>query len=308
MAYAVTNPGRSVQKEVRRIARRQIDDAIATIDARRPLTETVHDLRKRCKKVRALLRLVRPCFPDYAGENAVFRNAAQSLSFLRDAAVSSAIYDAIAEAHHGRMRGFAGIRRVLLTRQKQTLNDKQVIAARLAAFRAAMIAARERAGRWTIDAAGFDALAGGLAKTYKRARAGMKAAEAHGRAADFHEWRKRVKYHGYHTRLLEPVWPRELTAHRQAADELNDLLGEHHDLAVFESVLRGQSDAFGTVDIDGFAALLNERQDELAIEALVIGRRLLTEPPKTLVKRWRDWWTIWHKEGLEAAPAVRVRA
>jgi CHAD domain-containing protein len=304
MTYAFAHPQRSVQKEIRRIARRQIDGAIATIDTRRPLDETVHDLRKRCKKVRGLIRLVRPCFPDYARENAAFREAAQSLSFLRDSAVSIATYEAIAKTHHGRMRGFAGIRRAFAARQKQALKNKQVIAGRIAVFRAAMIAARERAEGWTLDADGFDAIAGGLTMSYKRARAGMEAAEAHGRAADFHEWRKRVKYHGYHARLLEPTWPRELKAHRKAAEELNDLLGDHHDLAVFESVLRDEPKTFGKTDIDGFAALLNERQDELAAQAFAIGRRLLAEPPKILIRRWHDWWTIWHKEGLEAAQAA----
>jgi CHAD domain-containing protein len=304
MAYAFTHPGRSVQKELRRIVRRQIDDAIAAIDAHRPLDRSVHDLRKRCKKMRGVIRLVRPCFPDYAQENAAFRDAARSLSFLRDAAVSLATYDSVAEAHRGDMRRFAAIRRTLLARRKQAVQDKRAIAECLASFRAAMTAARARVDDWRLDADGFDALAGGLAKTYKRARAGMEAAETHGRAADFHEWRKRVKYHGYHARLLEPIWPLELKAHRKAADALNDLLGEHHDLAVFESMLRNEPKAFGKADIEGFATLLNERRDDLALAAFAIGRRLLAEPPKTLVGRWRDWWTIWHKEGVEQQAAL----
>jgi CHAD domain-containing protein len=202
------------------------------------------------------------------------------------------------------MRAFAGIRRALVARQKEALGDKRAIADCLAAFRAAMADARERAQRWVLVADGFDALEDGLAKTYKRARAGMAAADAHGRAADFHEWRKRVKYHGYHARLVEPIWPRELKAHRKAADALNDVLGEHHDLAVFESLLRADPAAFGKADIDAFAALLNERQDELAIAAFAIGRRLLAERPKTLVRRWCDWWTIRHKEGVEQQAAL----
>lgn len=304
MAYAFTHPARSVQKELRRIARRQIEDAIAAIDKRGPLDKTVHDLRKRCKKVRGLIRVVRPCFADYAHENAAFRDAAQSLSFLRDAEVLVASYDAIAETHRGRMRGFAGIRKTLAARQKQALRDRRAMADCLAAFRAAMTKARERVDHWTLEADGFDALEDGLVKTCKRARKAMRAAETHGRAADFHEWRKRVKYHGYHARLLEPLWPREIKAHRKAAERLNDLLGEHHDLAVFEGVLRGDARVFGASDIDAFAVMLNRRQDAIAVDALAIGRRLLAEPPKTLVARWRRWWTIWHKEAADGGHAI----
>jgi len=304
MAYAFTHPARSVQKELRRIARRQIDNAIATIDAHGPIAHTVHDLRKRCKKVRGAIRMVRPCFADYARENAAFRDAAQSLSFLRDADVMVATYDAIAEKHRGGMRRFAPIRNSLAERQKEDVRDKQAIAHCLAALRATMTEARSRAEDWRLDADGFEAFEGGLAKTWKRARRGMRAAAIHGHALDFHEWRKRVKYHGYHARLLEPVWPRELKAHRKAAETLNDLLGAHHDIAVFESVLRGQRDTFGNADIDGFVALLDERQEALALEAFAIGRRLLAEPPEMLVRRWREWCTVWHKEGLEQQAAL----
>jgi hypothetical protein len=56
------DPDRPIRKNVRRLARHQLDRALA--DLAEPgalgLEETVHDVRKRCKKVRGLIRLVRP--------------------------------------------------------------------------------------------------------------------------------------------------------------------------------------------------------------------------------------------------------
>jgi CHAD domain-containing protein len=305
MAYYFKHPGRSVQKELRRIAARQIEGAIVALDARAPLDETVHEVRKRCKKLRGLVRLVRPCFDDYARENAAFRDAADALGVLRDAAVLLSTYNSIAAAHRGEMRAFAGIRKALLMRQRQTTANSRHVAHLFAQVRATLVAAGERAAHWTIDDGGFDALDGGLAKTYKRARKAMRAAAEDSRDEDFHEWRKRVKYHGYHARLLEPLWPNELKAHRKAAEDINDLLGEHHDLGVFADVLRREADTFGDADdVDAFVALLRQRQDALATEAFALGRRLFAEPPGALTQRWRAWWTIWHKETPEQRAAM----
>jgi CHAD domain-containing protein len=65
MAYRLKRDDRSVQEGVRRIAREQIARMLRVIDSASVDTEkAVHDLRKSCKKVRGLLRLVMPAFSD----------------------------------------------------------------------------------------------------------------------------------------------------------------------------------------------------------------------------------------------------
>ena len=98
------------------------------------------------------------------------------------------------------------VRRRLTLRQKSTLRRRDLAAA-LADFRRSLVTARGRTGDWHLDASGFDALAGGLAKTVDRARKAMAIARDDGSTEAIHDWRKRVKYHWYHARLLEPVWP-----------------------------------------------------------------------------------------------------
>jgi inorganic triphosphatase YgiF len=59
---------KTVQKSVRRIALEQIDKAIREVlDDNVNRHEAVHQVRKRCKKLRGLIRLVRPSFQDYPG-------------------------------------------------------------------------------------------------------------------------------------------------------------------------------------------------------------------------------------------------
>src|SRR5690606_23498144 len=66
----------------------------------------------------------------------------------------------------------------------------------LAGVRADLVAARKRARHWSLDEAGWAALAGGLARTYGSARRAMRRTLRTGDAHDSHAWRKSVKYHG----------------------------------------------------------------------------------------------------------------
>src|SRR3546814_13842801 len=71
---------------MRRIAGEQIEKALASVEAR-DRSDAIHDIRKRCKKLRGLVRLVRPVFDGYAQENAGFRRLADSISAARDSKV-----------------------------------------------------------------------------------------------------------------------------------------------------------------------------------------------------------------------------
>jgi hypothetical protein len=86
----------SVEEGVRRIVGEQIASAIAEVeDTRLDPHATVHQVRKRCKKIRGVIRLVRQpaCEHTYQFENEWFREAARKLSFVRDAEAMREAYD-----------------------------------------------------------------------------------------------------------------------------------------------------------------------------------------------------------------------
>jgi len=68
-----------------RIALRKIEKAIGEIDdAELNRDETIHQVRKRCKMLRGLIRLARPSMEKtYQIENNAFRDAARTLSDIR---------------------------------------------------------------------------------------------------------------------------------------------------------------------------------------------------------------------------------
>ena len=88
MAFCLA-PNESVESGIKRIVCEQIAKAISeATNTHMDRHEAVHQVRKRCKKIRATLRLVRPQLPDvYRLENARFRDAARHFSSIRDATV-----------------------------------------------------------------------------------------------------------------------------------------------------------------------------------------------------------------------------
>ena len=295
MAYRFKRGDASVQQGLRRIALRQLDRA-TDLGAVSEIDQAIHEARTRCKKLRGLIRIVRPAFEGYAEENAAIRDAARALSGLRDTAALIGTYDRLVGAHGDELdrRAFAAVRRTLTLRRK-ALVEKQDIDALISSFRAEMAAVRGRARHWRLAGDGFDALAGGLAATYKRTRKAMAATRDDRSAEAFHEWRKRAKYHWYHARLLQPIWPEAMRAHIAAAKQLGDLLGEHHDLAVFRIALTADGLA-KPAQVDLLVGLIERRQAALETAARAVGARLLAEPPKDLTRRWAAYWSAWRTD------------
>lgn len=303
MAFHIKRSDDDVQSALRRISDSQIGDALDEIaSGTLPFDERVHQVRKRCKKMRGLLRLVRPVLPDYSDENACFRDAARLISGVRDADTLIETYDALTGHFDAQIdrRAFAAIRRRLTEDAKEVRRDPEV-AERLETVRQILIEARRRASEWTLEDTGFCAIGGGAGKTYKRARRCMVEAWNSPGAEEMHQWRKRAKYHWYHARLLREIRPAMMAPHEAAAGELADLLGDHHDLAVLEARLRDAPADFGpNTDLDAFLALLARRKRVLEDRAFELGRLLMAERRKALVKRWKGYWKAWQADEAEA--------
>jgi CHAD domain-containing protein len=309
MAYRFSLDDVSVQSGFRRVAREQIDKGLSELDDRAlDLHEAVHQVRKRTKKLRGLIRLVRPAFGAYSDENARLRDAAAELSSLRDTEALVETYDALIETYGDQVdtASLATIRHHLEAQRKQMAREIGACE-KLSVFRTELIKARERAASWQLDNDGFEALEGGLAKTYKRARKTMKQARKDPVPEKLHAWRKRVKYHWYHTRLLQPVWTEPMAAHEDAVDDLAGLLGQHHDLSILREVLAERADDLGGVaEIEVLAGLAIQRQAAIEVEAFAVGAKLFAERPKALAKRWRVYWEVWRED--EAARPVALAA
>ncbi|WPL18392.1 hypothetical protein Thiowin_03463 [Thiorhodovibrio winogradskyi] len=304
MAYEL-DPAQPLDAEVRRIAINLIDHALAQIEAAEAAPhEAVHEVRKDCKKLRGLLRLIRPAVPSlYKQENAVFRDAAAALSGLRDAEAAIETFDALIDHFRANLdpESLAPLRQGFEDHKASVAAGAQALDEQLDLARTALVAARERVPEWVLptdrahaDAhgeAGWSLIGAGLHKTYQRGRRAMQDAYAQPSVAAFHEWRKRAKYLRYHLRLVRAAWPRVLKATYKEAKHLGDLLGDDHDLAVLEQLI-DQADAFSpNRDPEQILlALSAQRSAQLREAAHGLGSRLYAEKPKQLDRRLQCYW------------------
>jgi hypothetical protein len=259
--------GESLDGGVHRLARQQLQGAMSDLDdpALEP-AETVHEVRKRCKRLRGLLRLVRPALgAAYRLENAQLRDAARALSGYRDMGALVEAHDRLMNAHGRRRRraDYAPLRRALARRQRQAQEDPRRTED-LARFRERMATALERLPDWPHLPEDFGVVAAGFARTYMRGCRALAAARA------------------------DPT---------EEAKRLSDLLGDEHDLSVYRRTIMAEPETLGDDELRGrFRVLLEERRAELRDRSLLLGERIYAEKPARAVRRLAAYWTAWRRE------------
>jgi hypothetical protein len=177
---------------LKRIAFEQADDAIHRL-RQDDVHEAVHEARKDCKKIRALLRLARDAVGGeaYQRENAHWRDAAREVSTLRDAQVLVESFDELRAELAWDGARVTQLRQTLTRRRDALLADLEARDA-IAGVVEALERGRERIAAWRIPACGFDALEGGLARVYRRGRKGCRKAKDDADTQTLHDWRKRA--------------------------------------------------------------------------------------------------------------------
>lgn len=307
-------PDIALSGELRRITVEQFDRSIQALRDRGDVDSAVHSTRKSLKRLRAVLRLVRPAIGDkiYKPENALLRDTARMLAPIRDGKV---LVDTVAalRSHYGAhlaREAFAGVERQLRDRHRirraAVLGDERL----LPAVVTTLGAARARYSTWPVDGepnfdpkgrspipSGFDSLGSGLEMTYRRGRTEMDRAAAQPNALNFHQWRKRVKYLRHQMEVVEPVWPEVIGGYASSLDRLSEILGGEHDLAVLLGVLI--DDPSLTSDPAERAllfAIAQQRRRELQAASLTLGARMYSEPPGRFVTRVEGYWDAWRRE------------
>lgn len=289
MSYQFTNPRRSVRSAVRKIAIERIDESLAVLDAGIDAAQSpdaLHDLRKNVKKLRALVALVRPVFDGFRAENRSLREAGRVVSGLRDRDVALALFDRLTAGTGFDADTAANLRAAIA---RPLTPPPGGIAEALARHGALLRTVRKRAGHWQFEAKEFDALEPGLVRTLEAGRQAFSDWRKAHDAETLHTLRKRVKTHGYHARLLVPIWPALMGAHVEVTERLGEALGDARDHAALAVRLRG---------LEGGAALaLRVEAEARALEALAndLAARLYSEPPLAVATRWRGWWRLWRE-------------
>jgi CHAD domain-containing protein len=308
MAFEL-KPGESLRKAVRRVARKEMDDALEHLAAPHQETrdEAVHEARKCFKKIRAVLRLVRPTIGEkqYRRENVCFRDAARPLTQVRDARIFIETLDGLMEhfKEHVRGRSFADVRQPL---QNNLRKVRRKVLQEQGAFAVVAEAVRQARGRvknWAKFADKWSAIGEGLKEGYRRASDAFAAA-ANPTVESLHEWRKQAKYLRYQLELMRPVWPERMEELANEADRMGELLGDDHDLAALRQMLTDDAERFGDeADREILVALIERRRAELEQEAFLLGRRFFEEKPREFGRQLKGYWKTWRAGAAPGQPA-----
>ncbi|WP_373185662.1 CHAD domain-containing protein [Halopseudomonas sp.] len=296
MSYRI-KPHKSASKQVRRVARERLEKARnALLLPAEERAHGIHQARKRIKEVRGLARLVRkPLGGMFAQENRRLRDINRKLSAMRDAGALIETWDALAriapELFASKEK--LAVRKRLVVRGQdggQTVEESHRI---LSEVLDDLAEAENAVACWPVTGKDFELFANGLKKSLGDGRKALEAACGCVSDERLHDWRKRVKDHWYHTRLLQAAWPAAFKVRASMLKELSELLGQDHDLAMLQMALEGEPALFGTArHREELAAIADERRIWLQRQAFKLGKRLYAEAPAALVRRWERYWAI----------------
>lgn len=300
---------------VRRIGLQQIDRAIVQLKSSGNAGVAIHESRKTFKRIRALLRLVRPGLVDevYENENARYRDIGRSLSQARDRQVLMETVDRFEQEAVGRTKTAFTAARSRLTVGPPNEAHTQVPAVAMDE----VIAGRAAMAELEISGAGYDTAWDGLERAYRQAGRGFETAYKTLDDEAIHDWRKRVQTHWRHMSLLSEAWPELMAARIATAKQLSTLLGEDHDISVMLETLRAQSStdlqhpdpkSAGGKPVRGKPALSPhqhklaqefaiDRQSQLRAISRNLGHRLFAESAAAFRARMSLYWVSAQADG-----------
>lgn len=287
--FNITEP---VPDNVRRIASEEIRSAVAHLRNPDPARREkgIHEARKSIKRLRALLRLVRPELGRwFRQENAALRDIGRSLSELRDSSIVLETFDSLSGEASDRKK--LHLVRQGLQQQKKAKEETIDTRKTLRQAAEALSEVAERVSQWTLHSDGFEAVAEGLRGEYRGGRKAMPKALKKNDSLLFHEWRKRAKCQLFHMRLLKNVLPDSLRNQEQSLHHLETALGDDHNLLILRQHLDAHPSAFGGKKVvQQSLHLVSEREHKLRTEAEALGQQVYAHKPNAFVDLLRAEW------------------
>ncbi|MGE4428859.1 MAG: CHAD domain-containing protein [Solirubrobacteraceae bacterium] len=289
------DPTRPVADAARNVALERLDRIVRALEPERVAADpadAVHDARKDLKRLRSLVRLLRPGLAkaDRRTTADTLRDVSRGLAARRDADALIETLDALGPASTEALGAepLDRLRAALTARAAVPGADER---ADLTAAVDALRPLRERIALGLLDGTDADTLVAGLRRTYEQGSQDRATAEADPTAEHLHEWRKRAKDLWYQQQLIADAWPAVLTPLYRQARELAQRLGDDHDLSELARVLRDPDGPAADAEIDPEALLelVAARRTALLVVVHAHGDRVYAERPGAFARRTAAW-------------------
>jgi CHAD domain-containing protein len=290
--------GEPVGGGVKRVLAAQVDHAIAGLRGKAGLEppDAIHEARKDVKKIRSALRLVRDALGDdvWRRENDHYRDVARKLSSFRDAEILVEAVDGLGERFGPSARVRYDAFRGQLDEENSAAHDDGSVERAMAGAAAELAVGRSRIDALPLDGDGWDLIAPGLHRSYRRGRKRLRAVEEEASVTNLHELRKRVKDLWYQLRLIRDADPDMIGSLADHAHDLSDHLGDDHDLALLREEAQRRRTAFAEPgDLRHLLEEIGQRRGELQFAAISLGDRIYSEKPKRFTKGLERRWEAW---------------
>lgn len=277
------DPARPLDREVRRVVRRRVRDAITMLraatdppdevtpdDARAQVEDAVHSARRHCKEIRALIRLIDLDRDAGRGLDRAIRAVGHALAPVRDAHVAASLAGTVDAPGPRPTTALPGEHRAAIELAVDRLEE-----------------ARGRIADLRFDDPA-DRLGRGLRRTYARSRRAYERASRHPTPQRLHRWRIWNKRLWYQVRFLSVTAPIVLAPLAELLDVVGETLGVVHDLDV-------QLDDVQDAHAKGSAA----ERGESVERALRWGATIHAERPAAFTERLVRYWTVASERGAE---------
>lgn len=294
MSYTFNFEKLMINENIRQVALSQINKAQKNLQDRTNPHEGIHEARKCFKKIRALIRLIRPGISKdtYKAANVFFRDLARALSDARDASAVVEVLDEVKSNGYYQFPStqmeqvyhyFESEKNRIESQSLTDFDDLEKVVQQLETY-------KENLQYWEISPECFATIAEGIKQQYKKAAEGYKITFRYAAHEEYyHEWRKELKYLRYHVSLLIPLWQNYLTMLEGELHRLTDYLGKDNDLKVVRNKLK-ETPGFEYEQYQDFYEILALEKHALQNEAQKLGTKLLAETPKSFGKKFEKYY------------------
>jgi CHAD domain-containing protein len=256
--------------------------------------EYVHDVRTTIKRLRALLRLIRPVVGEafFNRENERLRGAGRRLAVARDAEVARETLKGLPVSGEPEQKAVAA---ALAGLERKTQRGTDIDKA-LQEVRSDLRQTQRSLQRLQLVDSDWEVVGNGLKNVYRQNRKRMNAALQNGGDEAFHRWRIRVKNLFYELQLLEPVWPKRLDKMTSRLSKLQDKIGLDHDIAVLKGVLQKTPEAFGgPAAVEALMHRLDAESGKLRHRVEPLGEKIFAKKPRPFVRKLGRRWDNWRR-------------
>jgi CHAD domain-containing protein len=290
-------------KGVRRIGLAQLELAERRLKAASDPAVAVHEVRKSLKRLRSLLRLVRPALGEktYRRESVQLRDAGRALAAARD---NDVLRQTIAKLE----ASLPEPDRALVARLRPLLDangagrSKGAHVSDLRKAKSSILAAKRRFARLKAEPDGFAMLQAGLRRSYRAGKRALALASKDAEEEVFHELRKAVQQHWRQMLLLTRAWPEVCKSRAASARAIAQLLGDEHDYALLAAFVASHRGTFTDAEVATLQQICRSQQHDLRAQAIPQAQRLFADGATTFAERMGVYWAAARDlQRLEAA-------